>query len=205
MTDTLETLRLPELQALYAEVVGEPTRSPNRVYLMRRIREATAARDEAALAAEREEANTALAAAEEAHDAAEAADLAAETEDDDAPDDDSNEGGATSDAAPLPPRKALMKMPVERLRDLYLQVVGRPSGSDNVAYLVWKIRTHRVGATSAVPRAEREPAAACRVLPLRIPDTLVTRLDASWRAAGYSSRTEFIRRAIEAQLGATQD
>jgi len=28
----------------------------------------------------------------------------------------------------------------------------------------------------------------------------VTRLDASWRAAGYSSRTEFIRRAIEAQL-----
>lgn len=195
MTDTLETLRLPELQALYAEVVGEPTRSPNRVYLMRRIREATAARDEAALAAEREAANTALAAAEEAHDEAEAAVLAAVPVDDDG-----NEGGSPAGAAPLPPRKALMKMPVDELRTLYLQVVGRPSGSDNVAYLVWKIRTHRPGATSAAPRAEREPAAACRVLPLRIPDTLVTRLDASWRAAGYSSRTEFIRRAIEAQL-----
>ena len=36
----LEDLRLPELQARYAEVLGEPTRTPNRRFLIRRITEA---------------------------------------------------------------------------------------------------------------------------------------------------------------------
>lgn len=40
----LEALRLPELQARYAEVVGETTRSPNRTHLIRRIEEALASR-----------------------------------------------------------------------------------------------------------------------------------------------------------------
>ena len=33
----LEELRLPELQARFAEIVGEPTRTPNKAYLLRRI------------------------------------------------------------------------------------------------------------------------------------------------------------------------
>jgi hypothetical protein len=36
----LEELRLPELQARFAEIVGEPTRTPNKQYLLRRIAEA---------------------------------------------------------------------------------------------------------------------------------------------------------------------
>jgi hypothetical protein len=36
----MEKLRLPDLQARYAEVVGEETRAPNRAYLIRRIAEA---------------------------------------------------------------------------------------------------------------------------------------------------------------------
>lgn len=52
MTDTthrtlesLSTLRLPELQLRFAEIVGEPTRSPNKTFLLRRIGEALEARE----------------------------------------------------------------------------------------------------------------------------------------------------------------
>ena len=42
--ESLSKLRLPELQARFAEIVGEPTRSPNKTFLLRRIREALEAR-----------------------------------------------------------------------------------------------------------------------------------------------------------------
>lgn len=42
----LEQLRLPELQARYREVTGETSRSPNRKFLIRRIEEARATREE---------------------------------------------------------------------------------------------------------------------------------------------------------------
>lgn len=53
MTDTtrrilesLAKLRLPELQARFAEIVGEPTRSPNKTFLLRRIGEALEVREQ---------------------------------------------------------------------------------------------------------------------------------------------------------------
>ncbi|MBK8012139.1 MAG: hypothetical protein IPK13_12385 [Deltaproteobacteria bacterium] len=36
----LEVLRLPDLQACFAEIFGEPTPTPNKAYLLRRIAEA---------------------------------------------------------------------------------------------------------------------------------------------------------------------
>jgi hypothetical protein len=45
-TEGLSDLRLPELQARYAEVVGETTRCPNKQWLVRRIREAMAQTEE---------------------------------------------------------------------------------------------------------------------------------------------------------------
>ncbi len=55
MTDTtrrtlesLSKLRLPELQARFAELVGEPTRSPNKTFLLRKIGEALEAREQQA-------------------------------------------------------------------------------------------------------------------------------------------------------------
>jgi hypothetical protein len=36
----MEELRLPELQARFHDIVGEPTRSPNKKFLLRRIAEA---------------------------------------------------------------------------------------------------------------------------------------------------------------------
>lgn len=44
--ESLSKLRLPELQARFAEVVGEPTRSPNKTFLLRRIGEALEAREQ---------------------------------------------------------------------------------------------------------------------------------------------------------------
>lgn len=53
MTDTtrrtlesLSKLRLPELQARFAAIVGEPTRSPNKTFLVRKIGEALEAREQ---------------------------------------------------------------------------------------------------------------------------------------------------------------
>lgn len=43
--ESLSKLRLPELQARFAEIVGEPTRSPNKTFLVRRIGEALEARE----------------------------------------------------------------------------------------------------------------------------------------------------------------
>lgn len=39
LVENLESLRLPELQACFKQVVGKATRSPNRKFLMRTIRE----------------------------------------------------------------------------------------------------------------------------------------------------------------------
>ena len=49
--ESLSKLRLPELQARFAEIVGEPTRSPNKTFLVRKIGEALEARARAAAAA----------------------------------------------------------------------------------------------------------------------------------------------------------
>jgi len=43
--EALEALRLPELQARFAEVVGEPTRCPNRTFLIRKITEVLGCED----------------------------------------------------------------------------------------------------------------------------------------------------------------
>lgn len=43
--ESLARLRLPELQARFAEIVGEPTRSPNKTFLLRRIGAALEARE----------------------------------------------------------------------------------------------------------------------------------------------------------------
>jgi hypothetical protein len=44
--ESLSKLRLPELQARFAEIVGEPTRSPNKTFLLRRIGDALEAREQ---------------------------------------------------------------------------------------------------------------------------------------------------------------
>ncbi|MCC6524985.1 MAG: hypothetical protein IT373_20175 [Polyangiaceae bacterium] len=49
--ESLSNLRLPDLQARFAVIVGEPTRSPNKTFLLRKIGEALEAREQGAVAA----------------------------------------------------------------------------------------------------------------------------------------------------------
>lgn len=44
--ESLSKLRLPELQARFAEMFGEPTRSPNKTFLLRKIGEALEAHEQ---------------------------------------------------------------------------------------------------------------------------------------------------------------
>ena len=63
----IEKLRLPELQATFRQIVGEETRSPNRTFLLRRIKEVlTAPRPQPGAARSRETTNERLAAVSEA-------------------------------------------------------------------------------------------------------------------------------------------
>ncbi len=75
----LESMLLPELQARFAEVIGEETKAPNRKFLVRRITEALEARDAAAATPPENAAPAAL--AEETTEAAPAEEPAADAGD----------------------------------------------------------------------------------------------------------------------------
>lgn len=188
----LEKLRLPELQARFAEVTGEETRAPNRRFLIRRIAEVLEAR-ESGVAAEPtpddtapDETTPAPAAAADVPDAGNAGEEATESAD----------GGAEE--------RRLSKLSVSELQALYVEVVGRPTGSSHKRYLIWKVRQAQKGRIPVGPRGNRRAdgeAVDFKVLPLRMEADLVTRLDEARERLGLKSRMELFRRALHAFLG----
>jgi hypothetical protein len=95
---------------------------------------------------------------------------------------------------------------VPELQARCLEVVGRPTGSTNKAYLIWKIREAQKGRIPLGPRknAHRE-GVTFKVLPLRMESTVVDKLDEAWRSRGIKNRMEFFRGALGhylKQLGA---
>lgn len=175
----LEKLRLPELRARYAEVLGKETRAPNRVYLIRRITEALEAR--AAEAPEPAEAEPQEAPDEAAQQTEETPEVA---------------GGEASDATEI----KLSKLPIPELQARYIEVVKRPSSSVHRRYLIWKIREAQKGRVPVGPRgnsrrADGEPL-DFKVLPLRMDAELVAKLDEARERLGLKSRMELLRRSI---------
>ncbi len=124
----LEELRLPELQARFAEIVGEPTRTPNKQYLLRRIAEA--------LEVKQADSGTASDDAGEhmAHD-----DVTTEPEPNDG--DDAGEPTTTADFTDI----KLTKLTIPELQERYRQTIGRDTRSTSAAYLQWKIRQAEKG------------------------------------------------------------
>ncbi|MBU8901014.1 ribbon-helix-helix protein, CopG family [Corallococcus sp. M34] len=181
-TKKLESLNLTELRARYREVVGEETRSPNKVHLIRRIEESLAAKKQrspsrqgAAIAP-----STPLATP-----AAQATPSSAEA------------------TPPSPQRGRFANMPLEALQAEYRKVLGRPTSSSNVGYLRWKIREAEAGRVPVGPRLAREAKVredGKRVIPLSFGAEALEGLDKTWRNAGMPSRTEFFRRAIRRYL-----
>ncbi len=148
---SLKALRLPELQAKYAEIVGEPTRTPNKAWLVRKILEA--AKTRAATAKQKSAASTTT--------------------------------------------TSTKTMSVEELQARHQELLGRPTGSTNVAYLRWRLRQAERG----LIRVGSEPRVAhgaddILVLPLRMPATVVERMDEARRRIGLASRAELFRRAL---------
>jgi hypothetical protein len=152
----LTKMKLNELQAKFAEVTGETTRSPNKTFLIRRITETIQA---AAFGSKAEK-------------APEAAAPDAETE-------------ATAQPEPAAAGGKLTRLEVPELQARYLEVIGRPTGSTNKPYIIWKIREAQKGRIPLGPRknAHRE-GVTFKVLPLRMESAVVDKLDEAWRSRG---------------------
>jgi hypothetical protein len=173
----LTKMKLNELQAKFAEVTGETTRSPNKTFLARRISEALRAADASA----------------KAENAPKAGAPDAETK-------------GTAQTEPVAVDGKLTRLEVSELQARYLEVVGRPTGSTNKAYMIWKIREAQKGRIPLGPRknAHRE-GVTFKVLPLRLEAAVVDKLDEAWRSRGIKNRMEFFRGALGhylKQLGA---
>ena len=162
-TANLAKMKVNELQAKFAEVTGEKTRSPNKTFLVRKIAEALQAKAGVESTGPGAKAATAVAA---------------------------KAGGSG-------PEK-LTRLDVSELQARYLEVVGRPSGSTNKAYLIWKIREAKKGNIVFGPRksAHRE-GVTFKVLPLRMESTLVDKMDEAWRRQHLLSRTDLFRKALQ--------
>jgi hypothetical protein len=169
---TLAKLRLPELRAEYAKLVGEPTRSPNRTFLLRKITEAL---------------STAVAARKEAggrRDSTKAT---------------PTPGASTSEAAAPKPRGRFSALSVAELQAKYREIVGRDTGSDDRGYLIWKIREAENGRVPVGPRRVHT-AGDMTTLPFRIPTKAIKVMDDAWRARGVKSRNRFLQDAVSHYL-----
>jgi hypothetical protein len=172
--EKLSTMKVNELQARFAEVTGETTRSPNKTFLIRRITEALQAAEAEAKSAKAKETEA------NAHDA---------------------EVETTAQTEPAPTREKLTKLDVPTLQARYRELVGRDTGSSNAAYLIWKIREAQKGRIPVGPRksAHRE-GVTFKVLPLRMESDLVDKLDEAWKRQGLHSRMDLFRKSLQAFL-----
>ena len=175
----LEELRLPELQARFAEIVGEPTRTPNKQYLLRRIAEAL----EAKQADGRTESDDDVTIEPES------------TEGDGGADDDS-ELTTTTDLTAI----KLTKLTIPEVQERYRQTIGRDTRSTSAAYLAWKIRQVEKGGLRIGPIQRRTAEGEFKVLPLRMAAETVAALDEARVRLGLKSRMALIRRALHAYL-----
>lgn len=165
---TLEKARIPELQAEYSKIVGETTRSPNRKFLLRKIAEALS--PDTAAAKQPRPRKTAVKTTQPP-------------------------AATTSDVAAPRQRGRFSALSVAELKAKYLEVVGRETGSDDRAYLIWKIREAENGRVPVGPR-KVHAAGEMTTLPFRIPTAASEAMDAAWRARGVKSRNRFLQEAV---------
>ena len=184
----LESMKLPELQARFAEVIGEPTKAPNRTYLVRKIMEALASQANG---------DDATSGPKAAPDATQATPEPTAHGDQPRPQV-GNEGAATGGRDPVSDEpKPLSKLSVDELQALYAEAVGRPTGSSNANYLRWKIREVQKGRIKAGPVQRRKAGDGdFKVLPLRLEAGAVEKLDEAVQRLGFTSRMALMREAI---------
>lgn len=196
--DRLGTMSIGELQRLYAEVIGEPTKCPTRSWLVRKIMEAAVPAPFADATPDESETD--------AGQAAVATDSGSESP---------VRGGAAAQTAEVPAEPGtvalsthadrpatgprLSKLDIPALQALYAETIGRSTRSTSRNYLVFKLRQAAKGQVPLGPRASRQKAGdAVMVLPVRMESTVVSRLDEAWRRLGLRSRMDLFRVALGA-------
>ena len=96
-----------------------------------------------------------------------------------------------------PVTEKLTRLDVSELQTRYLEAIGRPTGSTNKAYLVWKIREAKKGRIPVGPRKNaRREGVTFKILPLRMAVAVVDKLDEALRSRGIKNRMEFFRGAL---------
>lgn len=170
--EDLGKLKLNELQAKFAEMVGETTRSPNRTYLIRRITEAIVAAQTTGTEV--------------------TSDIEVEPV---------SIGHGPDDGAAVPAPR-LSRLDIPALQACYLEIIGRTTGSTNRDYLLWKIRQAQKGRIPIGPhQGHRNDQGVVQVLPLRMESALVRQLDDAWRRLGLRSRMDLFRASLRTYLG----
>ena len=180
----LEAMRLPELQAMFAEVTGESSRSPNKKFLIRKIMEA--------LKAGGSEGDAAPEPASAPKKAAKAPPRKAK-----------KKGKTNANISDDGDKLKLSKLDVPALQAKYLEVVGRETSSTNKRYLIWRVQQAMKGKIPTGPRWGRRAdgeAVEMKVVSFRLPAAAVPSLDEAWRRLGIKSRTVFFRVAVHAYL-----
>jgi hypothetical protein len=179
---SLDKMKLNELHAKFAEVFGKDTRSHNKAFLLRKITEALQAEGGAS----------------RKKNASSSANTTTETT---GGTESTSHVGATAEQIPENLPEKLTKLTVRELQTLYLEVVGRSTGSSNSAYLVWKIREARKGRIPIGPRMSvRTGEVTFKILPLRMEAAVVDKLDQAWKRLGLHSRMDLFRKALQGYL-----
>ena len=97
-------------------------------------------------------------------------------------------------------------MTVDALRAEYEKTVGRPTGSDNAAYLRWKIRQAIQGKVPVGPVKLGRRATAGgsgvedKTVPLRLTKAAVDALDGIATKKGLATRTSLLRKVLKEWL-----
>ncbi len=209
--DRLGTMKIGELQALYAEVVGKPTKCPTRAWLVRSIMEAAVPADTAA-STEPEEPATETAATDAALAATPATQAISEAVPsgalEEAPTDpDQNtapEPAAVSELAgpeAIVDDTKLSQLDVPALQARYIEAFGRATSSGSRNYLLYRLREAQKGRAPRSPRQRHQKAGDdVMVLPLRMEADLVDKLDEAWRRQGLRNRMDLFRRSLQSYL-----
>lgn len=221
--DDLEQMRLPELQALVHELTGEPTRSPNKRYLFRVIRDARQRRRQ-----RRPSSNTTNSSQRgptfppiRRRAGSQAAPSQMEEVGSDPAPNQQSQTPPTEPAAPeeseatlAPATQAarpsedfealandpdvLKSLPIPKLQRVYENFIGRTTSSTNRDYLLWKLGQARKGNIRRGPseRGAGGTPQSLKVVPLRIETETLIALDAASRRLQIPNRMTLFRRAL---------
>ncbi len=215
--DRLGTMRINELQQLYAEVTGKSTRCPNRTWLVKAILEVALPAQavvptQAEASPQPEEATPAVDEGEPSGGLEVDPIGPANGPEPSAPVAGLDNAAALAAGAHMPTDGAgaallptaavnLSKLGIPELQALYSEVLGRPTASTSRNYLVYKVRAAQKGTVSAGSRTRHQKTGdAIMVLPLRMEADMVDQLDAAWRRQGLRSRMDLIRRSLSSYL-----